>query len=138
MLGHFWRFASPHSLNRRGIHAPSRRSALWVRATTPYTISFDEASKLAPEIRQVLMSFPQTTTVANELGRPDDGTDPTGFFNDEFFVGLKPYDDPAWKGEIRSKPQLIEAIQSKLSAFPALSSTTPSPRRTPWMRRKPA
>jgi cobalt-zinc-cadmium resistance protein CzcA len=94
--------------------------ALWVRATTPYTISFDEAAKLAPQIRQVLMSFPQTTTVANELGRPDDGTDPTGFFNDEFFVGLKPYDDPAWKGEIRSKPQLIEAIQEKLSAFPGI------------------
>ena len=94
--------------------------ALWVRATTPYTISFDEAAKLGPQIRHVLMSFPQTTTVANELGRPDDGTDPTGFFNDEFYVGLKPYDDPAWKGEIRSKPQLIEAIQEKLSAFPGI------------------
>jgi len=77
--------------------------ALWVRATTPYTISFDEASKLAPQIRQVLTSFPQTTNVANELGRPDDGTDPTGFFNDEFNVGLKPYDDPAWKGAIQTK-----------------------------------
>ncbi len=94
--------------------------ALWVRATTPYTISFDEASKLAPQIRQVLMSFPQTTVVANELGRPDDGTDPTGFFNDEFYVGLKPYDDPAWQGEIRTKPKLIEAIQQKLSAFPGV------------------
>ena len=94
--------------------------ALWVRATTPYTISFDEAAKLAPEIRQVLMSFPQTTVVGNELGRPDDGTDPTGFFNDEFYVGLKPYDDPAWKGEIRTKPQLIDAIQQKLSAFPGI------------------
>ena len=76
--------------------------ALWVRATTPYTISFDEAAKLAPQIRNVLMSFPQTTTVANELGRPDDGTDPTGFFNDEFFVGLKPYDDPAWKDSLET------------------------------------
>ncbi len=94
--------------------------ALWVRATTPYTISFDEASKLAPQIRQVLMSFPQTTVVANELGRPDDGTDPTGFFNDEFYVGLKPYDDPAWQGAIRTKPQLIDAIQEKLSAFPGI------------------
>ncbi len=94
--------------------------ALWVRATTPYTISFEEASKLAPQIRQVLMSFPQTTTVANELGRPDDATDPTGFFNDEFYVGLKSYDDAAWKGEIRTKPQLIEAIQKKLSAFPGV------------------
>ncbi len=94
--------------------------ALWVRATTPYTISFDEASKLAPQIRQVLMSFPQTTKVANELGRPDDGTDPTGFFNDEFFVGLKPYDDPAWQGQIRTKGQLIQAIQEKLSSFPGV------------------
>ena len=63
-------------------------------------------------------SFPQVTTVANELGRPDDGTDPIGFFNDEYFVGLKPYDDPAWSGSIRTKPQLIDAIQKKLEAFP--------------------
>ena len=67
--------------------------ALWVRATTPYTISFEEASKLSPQIRNILLSFPQVTTVANELGRPDDGTDPTGFFNNEFYVGLRPYDD---------------------------------------------
>ena len=50
-----------------------------MRATTPYTISFDEASKLSPQIRDILPSFPQVTTVANELGRPDDGTDPTGY-----------------------------------------------------------
>jgi cobalt-zinc-cadmium resistance protein CzcA len=94
--------------------------ALWVRATTPYTISFDEASRLAPQIRQLLMSFPQTTEVANELGRPDDGTDPTGFFNDEFYVGLKRYDDPAWQGAIKTKGQLIRAIQEKLSGFPGV------------------
>ena len=94
--------------------------ALWVRATTPYTISFEEASKLSPQIRDILLSFPQVTTVANELGRPDDGTDPTGFFNNEFYVGLKPYDDPAWKGAIHTKPQLIEAIQKKLAAFPGV------------------
>ena len=74
--------------------------ALWVRATMPYTISFDEASKLgAAGARASCCSFPQVTTVANELGRPDDGTDPIGFFNDEYFVGLKPYDDPAWRGD---------------------------------------
>jgi cobalt-zinc-cadmium resistance protein CzcA len=94
--------------------------ALWVRATTPYTISFEEASKLSPEIREILMSFPQVTTVANELGRPDDGTDPTGFYNNEFYVGLKPYNDPAWKGETHTKPLLIEAVQKKLSAFPGV------------------
>ncbi len=94
--------------------------ALWVRATAPYTISFDEASKLSPQIRNILLSFPQVTTVANELGRPDDGTDPTGFFNDEFYVGLKSYDDASWKGSLHTKPQLIDAIQKKLSAFPGV------------------
>ena len=94
--------------------------ALWVRATTPYTISFDEASSLSPQIRNILMRFPQVTTVANELGRPDDGTDPTGFFNNEFYVGLKPYNDSAWQGTIHSKPQLIEAVQRKLEAFPGV------------------
>src|SRR5579862_6403997 len=94
--------------------------ALWVRATMPYTISFEEASKLAPQVRTILLGFPQVTTVANELGRPDDGTDSTGFFNDEYFVGLKPYDDPTWVGSVRTKQQLIDAIQAKLQAFPGI------------------
>ena len=94
--------------------------ALWVRATTPYTISFEEASKLSPQIRNILLSFPQVTTVANELGRPDDGTDPIGFFNNEFYVGLKPYEDRAWSGSVHTKPELVDAIQRKLSAFPGV------------------
>jgi heavy metal efflux system protein len=94
--------------------------ALWVRATMPYTISFDEASKLGPQVRNILLGFPQVTTVANELGRPDDGSDPIGFFNDEYFVGLKPYDDPSWRGSIRTKAQLTDAIQQKLQAFPGI------------------
>src|SRR3954453_15053501 len=76
--------------------------ALWVRATMPATISFEEASKISPQIRAILRSFPEVTTVANELGRPDDGTDPTGFFNNEFYVGLRPYDDPSWNHNIRT------------------------------------
>ncbi|MGH9614880.1 MAG: efflux RND transporter permease subunit, partial [Bryobacteraceae bacterium] len=94
--------------------------ALWVRATMPYTISFDEASKLGPQVRAILRSFPQVTIVANELGRPDDGTDPIGFFNDEYYVGLKPYDDGAWSGSIHTKPELIAAIGKKLAAFPGI------------------
>src|SRR6185437_5988498 len=57
--------------------------ALWVRATMPYSISFDASARIAPQIRKVLRSFPVVTTVASELARPDDGTDSTGFFNDE-------------------------------------------------------
>jgi len=60
------------------------------------------------------------TTVANELGRPDDGTDPTGFYNNEFYVGLKPYNDPAWSGAIHRKPQLIEAVRKRLESFPGI------------------
>jgi len=92
--------------------------ALWVRATMPYTISFQKAAKISPQIRKVLRSFPMVTTVTSELARPDDGTDSTGFFNDEFFVGLKPYSE--WHGKIRSKPALIAAINTKLQQFPGI------------------
>jgi cobalt-zinc-cadmium resistance protein CzcA len=93
--------------------------ALWVRATMPYTISFDESAKIAPKVRDVLRSFPEVTTVASELGRPDDGTDPTGFFNVEFFVGLKPYSQ--WNGSYRNKAGLTQAINEKLAAFPGIN-----------------
>jgi cobalt-zinc-cadmium resistance protein CzcA len=95
--------------------------ALWVRATMPYTISYEEASKIAPQIRDILAKYPQVTEVGSELGRPDDGTDPTGFFNCEFYVGLKPYKDPVWKtGKIHNKPELIENLQKQLAAYPGI------------------
>jgi cobalt-zinc-cadmium resistance protein CzcA len=94
--------------------------ALWVRATMPYTISFEEASKIAPQIRKILMSYPEVTEVGSELGRPDDGTDPTGFFNCEFYVGLNPYKDKAWAGDIHTKAELIASINKKLTAFPGI------------------
>ena len=93
--------------------------ALWVRATMPYTISFDEAARIAPRVREILHSFPEVTTVASELGRPDDGTDPTGFFNVEFYVGLTPY--AKWTGPYRHKSGLIEAINRKLESFPGIA-----------------
>jgi cobalt-zinc-cadmium resistance protein CzcA len=92
--------------------------ALWVRATMPYTISFDEAQKIPPQVRKILQEFPEVTTVASELGRPDDGTDPTGFFNCEFYVGLEPYDE--WTGAFRTKPELVEAIKKRLEQFPGI------------------
>ncbi len=92
--------------------------ALWIRATMPYTISFEESSKISPQIRALLRSFPEVTVVASEHGRPDDGTDPTGFFNCEFYVGLRPYSE--WKGSYRTKPELIAAIDKKLQAFPGI------------------
>ncbi len=93
--------------------------ALWVRATMPYTISFDESAKIAPKVRDVLRTFPEVTTVASELGRPDDGTDSTGFFNAEFYVGLKPY--AQWTGAYHTKSELTQAINKKLEAFPGIT-----------------
>ena len=93
--------------------------ALWVRATMPYTISFDQSAKIVPQIRSIISSFPEVTTIASEHGRPDDGTDATGFFNAEFYVGLKPYSK--WHGAIRTKPQLIAAINDKLQSFPGIT-----------------
>ncbi len=93
--------------------------ALWVRATMPYTISFDKSAKIVPQIRSIIASFPEVTVVGSEHGRPDDGTDATGFFNAEFFVGLKPYSK--WRGSIRTKPQLIAALNSKLQTFPGVT-----------------
>src|SRR5579864_7267067 len=95
--------------------------ALWVRATLPYTISFEEAGKFAPRIRDILKSYPQVTVVGSELGRPDDGTDPTGFFNCEFYVGLRPYKDQVWQqSSIRTKQDLIEDVEKKLDAYPGV------------------
>ena len=95
--------------------------ALWVRATMPYTISLEEAAKFAPEVRNIIAKYPQVTVVGSELGRPDDGTDPTGFFNCEFYVGLKPYKDKSWKsGAIRTKEELADDLNKKLSAYPGV------------------
>ncbi len=92
--------------------------ALWVRATMPYTISLEESSKIVPQVRKILASFPEVTDVASEHGRDDGGTDPTGFYNAEFYVGLKPYD--TWKGKYRTKPEFIAEVDKKLAAFPGI------------------
>jgi cobalt-zinc-cadmium resistance protein CzcA len=95
--------------------------ALWVRATMPYTVSFETASNFSPQVRNILMKYPMVTEVGSELGRPDDGTDPTGFFNDEFYVGLKPYSDASWNsGPVHNKKELTEDIQRQLSTFPGV------------------
>jgi cobalt-zinc-cadmium resistance protein CzcA len=93
--------------------------ALWVRATMPYTISYDESAKIVPQVRAILSSFPEVTVVGSEHGRPDDGTDATGFFNAEFFVGLKPFSQ--WHGAYRNKAALIGAIDRKLQSFPGIN-----------------
>jgi len=69
--------------------------ALWCGDHALYDFVEDSAA-FAPKVMKILKTYPQVTVVGSELGRPDDGTDPTGFFNDEFYVGLRPYSDKTW------------------------------------------
>jgi len=108
------------ALTRGGEFMPKLdEGSLWVRATMPYTISFEESSQIVPQIRAILQSFPEVTVVSSEHGRDDAGTDPTGFFNAEFYVGLKPYSE--WTGAYHSKEALIAAIDKRLATFPGIS-----------------
>jgi cobalt-zinc-cadmium resistance protein CzcA len=92
---------------------------LWVRATMPVDISFQQADRLATEIRGVFRQYPEVTHVVSQLGRPDDGTDPTSFFNAEFLVNLKPRRE--WRPEVTSKEALIEEIEQRLGVIPGIS-----------------
>jgi len=65
---------------------------LWVRATMPPSISLEEGNGYVNRMRRLIHSFPEVVTVVSQHGRPDDGTDATGFFNAEFFVPLRPFD----------------------------------------------
>jgi cobalt-zinc-cadmium resistance protein CzcA len=92
---------------------------LWVRATMPVDISFEQASRLATEIREIFRRFPEVTGVVSQLGRPDDGTDPTSFFNAEFLVNLKPAQE--WRPDVTSKEKLIEEIEAVLAKIPGVT-----------------
>lgn len=92
---------------------------LWVRATMPVDISFEQGSQLVTEIRGVFREFPEVLTVVSQLGRPDDGTDPTSFFNAEFLVNLK--DRQGWRSQFATKKQLIESIEGILAKIPGVT-----------------
>ncbi len=90
---------------------------LWVRATMPVDISFDQAARLATDIRGMFRQSPEVTTVVSQLGRPDDGTDPTSFFNAEFLANLKPQAE--WRRGL-SKDDLVEEIEERLKTIPGV------------------
>jgi cobalt-zinc-cadmium resistance protein CzcA len=92
---------------------------LWVRATMPVDISFEQASRLTTEIRNIFRQFPEVTNIVSQLGRPDDGTDPTSFFNAEFLVNLKPKKE--WRQEITTKQKLIGEIDDVLEKIPGVT-----------------
>ena len=90
---------------------------LWVRATMPVDISFDQAARLASDIRTMFRESPEVTTVVSQLGRPDDGTDPTSFFNAEFLANLKPQNE--WRRGL-AKAELVEEIEKRLKTIPGV------------------
>jgi cobalt-zinc-cadmium resistance protein CzcA len=90
----------------------------WIRATFPPTISLEEGKSYADRMRQIVKRFPEVITVVSQLGRPDDGTDTTGFFNLEMFVPLKPFD--SWPAGL-DKEKLTEQLNKALSEpFPGV------------------
>jgi heavy metal efflux system protein len=65
---------------------------LWIRATFPQSISLEDSDTYVNRMRRLMLEYPEVQSVVSQHGRPDDGTDATGFFNAEFFVPLKPFD----------------------------------------------
>ena len=91
--------------------------AIYVRATGPLSISLGESVKLANEMRKIFLSFDEVKQVISQTGRPNDGTDATGFYNIEFHVDIYPQEE--WKRK-ETKEQLIERMQDKLKGYPGI------------------
>lgn len=94
--------------------------SLWVRGDMDQSVGPAQSIALANQARLILCSFPETTECTSQVGRPDDGTDHTGFFNTEYFVGLKPVKDwrPIFHG---NKDDLIAAMSYQLrKKFPTV------------------
>jgi cobalt-zinc-cadmium resistance protein CzcA len=84
---------------------------LWIRATMPVSISLEESNAYVNRMRRIIKGYPEVQTVVSQHGRPDDGTDATGFFNAEFFVPLYPFD--TWKSGI-DKDELTRRMTDEL------------------------
>lgn len=91
--------------------------AIYVRATGPLSTSLDESVKLANEMRAIFLSFDEVKQVMSQTGRPNDGTDATGFYNIEFHVDI--YPESQWKRH-ETKQELIQRMQEKLKNFPGI------------------
>jgi heavy metal efflux system protein len=93
--------------------------ALWVRGTLAPSTGPDEGIRVANQARLLLCSFPEVPQCTSQVGRPDDGTDTTGFFNTEFFVDLKPREQ--WRPVFhQDKDELIAAMNRELNKIPGV------------------
>jgi heavy metal efflux system protein len=91
---------------------------LWIRASMPPTISLEAAMPAVTKMREILMSHPEVITVVSQHGRPDNGSDAAGFFNAEFFVPLKRFDE--WEKGM-TKEKLVDDVQNEFAReFPGI------------------
>ena len=94
--------------------------AIWVRGTLAPSAGPSESLRIADQARTVLCSFPEVPECTSQVGRPDDGTDSTGFFNTEYYVGLKPKEE--WRPVFREdKDRLIAAMDRELEKIPGVT-----------------
>lgn len=104
--------------------------AIWMRVSMPANISFEEAQSLVDGvhtktrdtegIREIIARYPEVRTRTAQIGRPDDGTDPTGFYNAEFLMILN--DRKSWRKVFhQNKDDLIEAIEREVAVIPGVT-----------------
>src|SRR6201996_7016418 len=93
--------------------------SIWVRGTLAPSTGPDESVAIANKTRVLLASFPEVTETTSQIGRADDGTDTTGFFNTEYYVGLKPKED--WRPVFhQNKENLIASMNQQLAKIPGV------------------
>ncbi|NWJ50265.1 MAG: efflux RND transporter permease subunit [Bacteroidetes bacterium] len=91
--------------------------AIWMRASLPLSISLDESVKVTKEMRDIIRAFPEVKQVVSQTGRPDDGTDATGFYNVEMLIDI--YHTKAMEHQ-KNREELIDRMNKKLQKFPGV------------------
>jgi heavy metal efflux system protein len=92
--------------------------SIWLRGTLPPSASYEMADSVVKKARKTLMKYEEVPIMVCQIGRPDDGTDATGFFNTECFVDLKQRGE--WSGKYKTKDQLIAAMDADLKNIPGV------------------
>jgi len=92
---------------------------LWIRATFPQSISLEDSDAYVNRMRVLMGKYPEVQSVVSQHGRPDDGTDATGYFNAEFFVPLKPFD--SWPAGIDKAKLTQDMTNALVQQFPGVT-----------------
>jgi heavy metal efflux system protein len=92
--------------------------AIWVRGTLPPSTGPTTGIAVTKRARSILAQYPEVKQVVSQVGRPDDGSDASGFYNTEFFVDL--LHRSKWRPEFRTKEQLIDAMDKALGQIPGV------------------